>query len=384
MASVLSKRFSKNMRTFQKGHLFSNFKLLSSVPHMSKMSTAQILDTRRQRSHLCSETELKEFKALFPTVVKDLTTIPALMPITDTNKWMEQVYDYGIRQENTLWAEQMILANRMLSSNKHSTSWKTLVHIYACSLHLNCVGNLMVDEIVTHSETDFGREGSCNLSGDKHISMCDSILVTNSCSLLLKKYFGNLDFYTDLLKLRSEMMYSIPFGRHLALVHRKDFRNFNTEIFNKITRFSTALPGFFEPVAAIMIMNGCKETTLLNHAKAISVEIGCLHNMYVDFSDFCNNTKEYTQNIQDGDPTWMLAEAMENSSNAQRTILLENYGQKNEKSVAKVQEVFAELDLETRFQRRKDDTAEIVHTIADKLTEVQLQKYYETLWSGLF
>ena len=88
--------------------------------------------------------------------------------------------------------------------------------------------------------------------------------------------------------------------------------------------------------------------------------------------------------IQDNKCSWLVVQALDRVSPKQRKVLEDNYGQWDDKKVAKVKALYKELDLVKVFETYEEDSYQRIQTQLDKVTlmprdvfELLLKKIYK-------
>lgn len=194
---------------------------------------------------------------------------------------------------------------------------------------------LMVDDIMDNSETRRGRECWYKFEDVGLGAINDGMMLENGIYLLLKKYFGDKDFYHNIVELFHEITFITTVGQLLDLkMACSDVTTFEMEIYNKIVANKTSHYSFYLPVALAMQLAGFTDPEMFCRSKAILLEIGNFFQAQDDFIDCYGDptvTGKIGTDIQDGKCSWLAVKAMEKASDQQKQIMKDFYGQNGKK-----------------------------------------------------
>jgi len=191
----------------------------------------------------------------------------------------------------------------------------------------------------------------------------DMMLIENSVSYLLLKYFENTEFYSQLEHLLFEIKMGVLIGQYQDMTAEKlgiadfDMDIFKTSAVNKLGYFVV-----YFPVGLAMIMNGYKDPKVHNDVKDLMVNLGIFYQAHYDFYDYYGGyfarLEETDCDIENGALSWLIFKAMEIGSDDQKLILKENYGKKGHaEPVKKIYEDLKLHDHLLEFQRNNIEEA---------------------------
>ncbi|XP_057950999.1 farnesyl pyrophosphate synthase 2-like [Malania oleifera] len=172
-----------------------------------------------------------------------------------------------------------------------------------------------------------------------------------------------------LLDLFNEVEFQTTCGQMIDLITtlegEKDLSKYSLPIHRCIVQYKTAYYSFYLPVACALLMFG---ENLDDHAevKNILVEMGIYFQVQDDYLDCFGDPEvigKIGTNIEDFKCSWLVVKALEHCNEEQKKLLriskdlfilpplisLENYGKANQANVAKVKELYKELDIEGAF-----------------------------------
>ncbi|KAM3350656.1 hypothetical protein ACQJBY_023010 [Aegilops geniculata] len=133
----------------------------------------------------------------------------------------------------------------------------------------------------------------------------------------------------------------------------KDLTKYNLNVHRRIVQYKTAYYSFYLPVACALLLSG-ENLDNFGDVKNILVEMGTYFQVQDDYLDCFGDPESIGKigtDIEDYKCSWLVVQALEHADESQKGILLENYGKSDPESVAKVKDLYKELDLETAFHK---------------------------------
>ncbi|XP_037413646.1 farnesyl pyrophosphate synthase-like isoform X2 [Triticum dicoccoides] len=133
----------------------------------------------------------------------------------------------------------------------------------------------------------------------------------------------------------------------------KDLTKYNLNVHRRIVQYKTAYYSFYLPVACALLLSG-ENLDNFGDVKNILVEMGTYFQVQDDYLDCFGDPESIGKigtDIEDYKCSWLVVQALELADESQKGILLENYGKSEPESVAKVKDLYKELDLETAFHK---------------------------------
>ncbi|XP_057948329.1 farnesyl pyrophosphate synthase 2-like [Malania oleifera] len=165
----------------------------------------------------------------------------------------------------------------------------------------------------------------------------------------------SLDDILPLLDLFNEVEFQTTCGQMIDLITmlegEKDLSKYSLPIHRRIVQYKTAYYSFYLPVACALLMFG---ENLDDHAevKNILVEMGIYFQVQDDYLDCFGDPEvigKIGTDIEDFKCSWLVVKALERCNEEQKKLLRENYGKADQANVAKVKELYKELDIEGAF-----------------------------------
>lgn len=242
---------------------------------------------------------------------------------------------------------------------------------------------LVADDIMDGSKTR--RQQPCwYLVPDVQMDAVNDTLILESFMwFLINKYFRGSKQHVTVLELFQSVSYQTQMGQMLDLLSQpqglkdpKLLNEFNLDVYHRIVTFKTAIYTFYLPIAAGMILAGYDSPSQLQLARDISIELGKKFQIEDDYLD-CYGLPEMIgkdgTDIKDHKCSWLVVQALNKMTPAQRAILDANYGRDEKENEAAVKALYRELDLESIYLKQEEDSYNRIEALINENTR-QLPK----------
>jgi len=252
---------------------------------------------------------------------------------------------------------------------------------------------LVADDVMDDSQTRRGQPCWYKDPKVKLIAINDSFLLESFVFTLLKQHFGDEPaLYNALVNLMIDIIQKTEFGQLLDLTTASsnegnvDINTFSLQQYKLIVKYKTAFYSFYLPVAMGMILSGIKDKKSYELAKKICLTMGEYFQVQDDYLDCFGDPKHIGKvgtDIQDNKCSWMVVQALERCSPAQRKVLVSNYGQWNDGKVKKVKQLYRELDLPKVFEEYEEASYK---SIQEDLAKIKLmpREVFDVLLSKIY
>ncbi|XP_052207058.1 farnesyl pyrophosphate synthase-like [Diospyros lotus] len=296
------------------------------------------------------------FLEVYSTLKSELLHDPAFDFTETSRQWVERMLDYNVPGGKLNRGLSVIDSYKLLNEGKDLTSEEIFL---ACALGW-CIEwlqayFLVLDDIMDGSHTRRGQPCWFRVPKVGLIAVNDGVLLRNHIPRILKKHFRGKPYYVDLLDLFNEVEFQTASGQMIDLITtlegEKDLSKYSMPLHHRIVQYKTAYYSFYLPVACALLMSG---ENLENHVdvKNILIEMGTYFQVQDDYLD-CFGAPEVIgkigTDIQDFKCSWLVVKAMELSNEEQKKLLLENYGIDDPARIAKVKELYNDLNLQGVF-----------------------------------
>ncbi|CAI5717768.1 hypothetical protein KXD40_001126 [Peronospora effusa] len=223
---------------------------------------------------------------------------------------------------------------------------------------------LVADDIMDDSISRRGHPCWFRKPNVKMIAINDAFLLEAFVFQILKKHFGSEPFYLNLVDTFHDVVFHTEIGQLLDLTSQPldgevDLDRFTSERYRQIAVNKTAYYTFYLSAACAMILNGVVDEALHDTAKNICAQIGEYFQIQDDFLDCYGDEKvigKVGTDIQDNKCSWLVVQALDRATPAQRKTLKENYGRNDPDAIAAVKKLYNELDLVAAYHQYEDET----------------------------
>lgn len=276
---------------------------------------------------------------VWPDMVRDLADYSKKYEVNMAPKWFAKSLQYNVPNGKKNRGLALVLAYKMLAQNSELTEENLrLAHCLGWCVELLQSVFILADDVMDGSETRRGHKCWYKVEEVGLCAINDSMMIENGIYHLLKKYFGDKEYYNNLVDLFHEITFITTVGQLQDVsTAGGDVSTFTMEKYKSIVANKTAYYTFYLPVALAMHMAGYKEPEMFRQTKTILLEIGNFYQIQDDFIDCFGDpavTGKIGTDIQDGKCSWLAVVAMQRASNEQKQIMKECYGQKGEKNAS--------------------------------------------------
>lgn len=242
---------------------------------------------------------------------------------------------------------------------------------------------LVADDYMDSSITRRGQPCWYKLEEVKQIAINDSFILETCLYKILKRYFGKETYYYQLVDLFLEVTRQTEFGQLLDLTSQPlngtiDLNRFTMERYLSIVRYKTAFYSFYLPIALAMVVTGINDKTVYQQAREILVIMGEYFQVQDDYLD-CYGSYEvigkHGTDIQDNKCSWLVVKALSKATPAQRKILEDNYGQKDNSKVEIVKKLYLDLELTKDYEQYEEESYVAIKKLLSKVKAVPTEVF---------
>ena len=222
---------------------------------------------------------------------------------------------------------------------------------------------LVADDVMDDSPTRRGQPCWYKLDKVGLIAINDSFILESFVFSIIKKHFGTSPYYQQLVDLFLQITQNTEFGQLLDLTSQTpgtiDLDRFTLHRYKMIVKYKTAFYTFYLPVAIGMITSGVKDKAAYDLAESICLKMGEYFQIQDDYLDCFGDPKvigKVGTDIQDNKCSWLVVQALDRCTPAERALLEKNYGQWDDKKVAKVKGLYKKMGLPKLFADYEEDS----------------------------
>nr|CAI5863586.1 unnamed protein product [Callosobruchus analis] len=324
-----------------------------------------------------SKEESREFMAVFPDIVRDLTDAGRHTDIPEVTKRFAKVLQYNVPNGKKVRGLSTVISYKILEKPENLTPENIrLANVLGwCVEMLKSFGQI-VDDIIDKSE--LRRHEPCWYKqedvGLKAVT--DSALLENSVYTVLKKYLSQHPMYPQLQQLFHDVTMKSIMGKALdtSITNEgnPDLKKFTMKNYNLIMKYRTGYYSFQLPVAAAMYLANKDDPEQHRQAKTILLEMGQFFHIQDDYLD-CYGDPEVTgkrsADIREGKCSWLAVVALQRATPAQRKIMEEHYGKDDEKSVQMVKDLYLALNLPHIYATYEEESYNRIRTHIQQISK---------------
>lgn len=346
----------------------------------SMLSTAKFYSTsnasasnRKADAKSIAWQENEQFMAAFPDVVRELSNEIGKYDTTrEAVEWLEKAMHYNVPRGKKNRGLATVLAYKTLCpADQFNEADLLLANYLGWCVEMLQAMFLIQDDIMDGSETRRGDLCWYKLDNVNLIAINDGIMIESAVFHILKRFFREKSYYTQLMDLFHEATLITTVGQSLDMqTALKDVTAFTAERHRTVVTLKTSYYTFYLPVALGMHMVGHSDPILLEQCKHILLRIGDFFQIQDDYMDCYGDPKvtgKIGTDIQDNKCSWCAVTCMERANDAQKQIMIDNYGQKDEEKVRRVKELYNEIGLPGIYEQYERESYEALRTEIEQL-----------------
>jgi len=322
--------------------------------------------------------EKEGFLSLLPGIVDDICNDPSIADLhPHISEHMEAAIKYNIVGGKMNRGLSVPVSYAVLKPNATQADLEKAA-ILGWTVEFLQAFFLVADDIMDGSETRRGQPCWFRKPEIGLIAFNDSIILETCVYSILARHFSKHPSYTGLLQALLESTRLTSYGQAIDLTTASAYNGvrgnegsldmFTMDRFSCIGKYKTSHYSFVLPVHLAMRLAGIEDEQKLKTSAAILNDIGHYYQVCDDYLDCYGDPKvtgKLGTDIQDGKCSWLVATALEKSSEAQRRTLELNYGSSDAQEVAAVLEVYEEVGVKEAFKMYEEDFhAKMVKKIA--------------------
>lgn len=225
---------------------------------------------------------------------------------------------------------------------------------------------LVADDIMDGSQTRRGQPCWYKRPDIQMDAVNDSLILETVIYFLLKKYFSQHPKYLQLVELFHEVSYQTQLGQLLDLTAQPQgqknsqiLKSFNLEMYRRIVHYKTSFYTFYLSLAGAMVLCGYDTPHQLAIARDLAIELGekfQIQDDYLDCYGDPNMIGKVGTDIQDHKCSWLVVQALSRVNPQQMQILESCYGKSDAESVAKVKQLYNDLDLVSVYRTQEESS----------------------------
>ena len=339
-------------------------------------------------------TEADKFKCMYPMLREDclseLRDQHELQP--EALEWIGAMMDYNVPGGKLNRGTTVLSVQSTLKMAPLTALETCRAAVLGWAIEYLQAFFLVADDVMDESQTRRGQPCWYKKPNVHMIAINDSFLLESFVFTILKKHFGHEPYYLNLIELFISVIQKTEVGQLLDLTSQPmgqpaDLDRFTLQRYQQIVKYKTAYYTFYLPVAIGMITSGVTSPQAFTTAERICCIMGEYFQIQDDYLD-CYGKPEVIgkigTDIQDNKCSWLVVQALQRATVAQRKVLRDNYGQWDDVKVKRVKELYLAMGMEQIFMDYEESSYADIQRELDSLTvmprdvfELLLQKIYK-------
>lgn len=323
-------------------------------------------------SKVLTKDDKREFMAVFPDIVRDLTETNS----PEINLLFSKILQYNVSGGKKIRGLTAVFSYRLLAQPEDLTEENIrLSQILGWCIEMLQAFVIMCDDVEDNSETRRGRPCWYKLPEVGLRAISDALLVECGIYNLLKKYVSDKPCYVQLVELFHNATFRTVCGQSLdcntAMLKHFSSR-YTMDRYNTIIRLKTSYYSFHLPVAVAMYQAGIYDLELHRQAKSVLLELGRYFQVQDDYLDVfgeSDDTGKIGSDIQDAKCTWLAVVALHKANSTQRALFEDCYGSKDVEKVAAVKKLYEQLGLPALYSAFEEETYNLIFTQIQQLSQ---------------
>ncbi|XP_057657389.1 farnesyl pyrophosphate synthase [Diorhabda carinulata] len=369
--------------------LNENSSVYSSHNNIRVLSTIQTeVKPINNNSFVFSKDESREFMAIFPDIVRDLTDAGRHTDIPEVTKRFAHVLQYNVPTGKKTRGLSTVIAYKMLEKPENLTPENIrLANILGWCVELLRSFDVVVDDTIDNTPSWY------KIDSVGKQAIANSCLLESSAYYLLKEHFSNHEHYVSLVEFFHDIALNNAMGKSLE----RDVMSTNGEMnnFSKMTMKNYSLIAKYKmgylnlllPVASAMYLTNVIDPELHRQARTILLEMGQYFQVQKDFLNcFGKNkiTDTIRSDINEGKCSWLAVVALQRVNNEQRKIMETFYGKPGDEATEAIKNLYIQLSLPTTYKKHEEQTYKIIQTHIQQISKGLPHQLFFTLLDNLY
>nr|CAH7744747.1 unnamed protein product [Callosobruchus chinensis] len=368
--------------------------------------------TKSKWIKISRQNNIREFMAVFPDIVRDLTDAGRHTDIPEVTKRFAKVLQYNVPNGKKVRGLSTVISYKILEKPENLTpenirlanvlGWCVEMVSFSLINESKCPaltsenlrkGNaklksfgLIVDDIIDKSE--LRRHTPCWYKQDDVglKAIADSALLESSVYAVLKKYLSQHPMYTQLQQLFHDVTMKSAMGKALdtSITNEgnPDLKKFTMKNYNLIMKYRTGYYSFQLPVAAAMYLANKDDPEQHRQAKTILLEMGQFFHIQKDFLN-CFGTPELVgqvgSDINEGKCSWLAVVALQRANATQRKTMEKYYGKPGQEAIDTIRDLYVTLGLPATYTAYEEESYNFIHTHIQQISKGLPHELFFTL-----
>ncbi|XP_059472979.1 farnesyl pyrophosphate synthase-like [Neocloeon triangulifer] len=316
------------------------------------------------RGPITNKTEIMQFNAAFPDVVRDLTETGRHLEVPAATKWFAQVLQYTVPGGKRNRGLAVVQAYKYLAQENTAEGLRQ-AQLMGWAVEMLHASLSVAQDALDGAELRRGRASWPVHCGLGLRAVNDAALLETGLYELLKRHFRTHPLYVEILELFHDVTHKSIMGQVLDIQARSDatLELFTMERYQAIVKYKTAYYTFQLPVILAMYLAENNDSELHRQAKTILMEMGQIFQVQTDFLDCFGDPSTIgheSSDIETGRCSWLAVVALQRANPAQKKLMQECYGSRDQNKVERVRKLYRELAIPATYRIYEEQSYELL------------------------
>ncbi|GIY11320.1 farnesyl pyrophosphate synthase [Caerostris darwini] len=298
--------------------------------------------------------------------VRDDLTYENDLRLEDALKWCAKVFDYNVKNGKKIRGIALLKAYCSYAFNMDDDTWNkwdsngwTSAVILAWCVELLQAYFIVLDDIMDQSIL---RRGELCWYKKPDVGLCainDGLLLQCGVYKLLEKHFAGSECYNNVLHEFLQITHKTVYGQCLDMLfnpinQKPRYEKFTFDNYQTLVEYKTSNYTFGLPVHLAMHLVGGSSAEDFNFTRKLCFKLGLYFQSQDDYLDCFGNSKitgKFGNDIREGKCTWFSAKFLEEASETDKKQFLDNYGNEDKESIAKVLQLYKSSSMLEKFEQ---------------------------------
>ncbi|XP_017477279.1 PREDICTED: farnesyl pyrophosphate synthase-like [Rhagoletis zephyria] len=301
--------------------------------------------------------DIEEYMAAYPEILRELVEAAKYDSSDDAAEWFQKclIYNNPGSKKHMFGVVAVVMYKSIIPKDQLTPEKLKLIHYLGWCVELFHSALYITDDVVDQSTTRRGQLCWYKLDGPNYTVTNDILMMENAIYKLLRKHFSHMDFYLPILELFHDLSFQAVRGQLMDyLSSQKSVSTFNMKIYQSTIMDKAGCHILWLPSALALHLAGVKDPKVFNECQFILQDMSCFYqeqNDYLDVFVHADITGKIGSDIESNKCSWLAVTCMQQANPEQKAIMVECYGQKDPKKIARVKQLYEEMNLPSVYQK---------------------------------
>lgn len=304
---------------------------------------------------IASEQNRNEFLTEYPTLLNDILSDKDICEFSDLQDRIEDILNYSLHSRlNRGVLACMTFQEMHFDEITYSEKDFRECKMAAWAMEMIETFTVIHDDLINSHMEKRGMPSWYRLKRHGETTLNDCNLIKLLAFRILQKYCQNHPSYLKMIHLLHMVDHNVKIGQVGRSI--KDLTLFNMKFYHNLTRHTCDHFLYYEPIMLGVICANINDENLLQELADLTLDIGSVYQMENDVNDVFgrkNALGKSDGDIQSGNCSWLIVNALKLANKNQRSTLFENYGKSKIDAEKRVVDIYNDLNLHKVYNNYK-------------------------------